>query len=92
MAFANSLECHFSKINQTPSKTEVTIRVYKISDGGLDADGNQLYNRVLVKSFDYKLDAGWDKQSIIDYFLAKLGDVNTTFKLGYTSDKFIITL
>ena len=92
MAFSNSLECHFSTINQTPSKTDIRIIIYKVSDGGLDAEGNQLYNRILIKSFDYKLDAGWDKQRILDYFLAKLAEINTTFSLGYTSDKFIVTL
>lgn len=91
MAFPNSFECKFSSIDARPYTTLTTVRVYRVSDGGI-VNGQQQYIRTLFRSLSLRLDAGLDKQRLIDYFLAKLNDLNVQFSLGYTPDRFICTL
>lgn len=77
MAFPNSIEVHFSTINATPAKTEVTVHVYRVSDGGVDAEGVQQYTRILWRSFNLKLDAGFDRDRLLAALRARLVAWNT---------------
>jgi hypothetical protein len=92
MAFLNSLECHFSKIKQTPEQIDVTVRIYQVSDGGTDGQGNQQYNRTLVVTRDYTIDPNQTKQQLVSRFLTELSNLNTEFNLNYSPQRFICTL
>lgn len=102
MAFTSSFECKFVSVNQTPSVTLVQIWIYKVTDGGLDVSGNQLYNRVpfqppagnpqITYPLTFRLDAGWDSARIIAYFKNLIATYNTQYSLGYAAANQICTL
>lgn len=92
MAFPNSIEVHFSSINATPAKTEAVVQVYRVSDGGLDAQGNQIYDRILWRTFEFKLDAGWDSTRLAEHFKAKLAAWNVESGANVNAANFICTL
>ena len=87
--FPNSLECHFSQINETPNKTEVVARYYEVSDGGKDEEGNQLLKRVLIRSEKVLLDAGELPEVFIQKMTKRMDDVNIQLGSKYTKDKYI---
>ena len=92
MAFTTSLEAHFSQINATPAKTDVTIKIFRVTDGGLDAQGNQLYSRTLFLDKLFHLDAGATNQNLIDYFRNQISLANVKFSLGISSANWICNL
>lgn len=47
---ADRLEVQFSSIQQTPTGTTVTVRLYRLSDPVVDAEGRTTYPRVLLRS------------------------------------------
>lgn len=51
---------------QTPSKTICTLVLYRVDDGGLDTQGQQIYTRTLKRRKTVTLDAGWDAPRILD--------------------------
>jgi hypothetical protein len=88
MAFPNSFEAKVSSINSTGVKTEVHVRVYQVTDGGI-VDGQQQYSRTLFRDLNLTFDAGWDAPRIRAALLTRLTDLNTQFSLNYTADKFL---
>ena len=91
MAFPNSIEVHFRSINATPAKTEASVSVYRVSDGGV-VDGVQQFNRVLWRSFDFRLDAGWEKTRLVDHFKARLAAWNVESGANVNPANFICDL
>lgn len=91
MAFPNSLELKFSKINSFQDRTELTCNLYRVSDGGI-VDGVQQYVRVLVATRDFTVDAGELKEVIVAKMRQRLAELNIQYALGYTSDRFICDL
>lgn len=94
---ANSLECHFSQIDATPARTEVTVNIYSMQDLGL-VDGAQQWSRTLVQDarqqnpFKVILDAGIPAAQIVTALKAKLAAINTQFALGYSAANQLCTL
>ena len=42
-------ELKFSSIHRTAEATTLLVRLYRVDDGGLDADGQQQYARTLLR-------------------------------------------
>lgn len=92
MAFENSLEYHFSTIREERGITQVKAMLFEVKDGGKDVDGNQIYDRTLLKSETLNLDENTTKAQLLSRGVVELADVNSKEGLTYTSDKFICTL
>jgi hypothetical protein len=92
MAFPNSLEAKFTRVVRTPAKTIVDVKIYQVTDGGLDILGLQLYIRTLWKSKTLYLDAGITKQEVVTRLKAKLAQWNTEDNLGYATQNQICDL
>lgn len=89
MAFTTSIACEFSQIDRRPDRTIVICNLVKLTDGGLDKDGNQLINRTLLKALNLRLDAGWDKQRLLAHFVTRLAAINTATGLNISPANFI---
>ena len=42
-----------------PARTRALIRIYRVTDGGLDSAGHPIYTRTLFRAIKLSLDAGW---------------------------------
>jgi hypothetical protein len=91
MAFPK-LECHFSSIDRTPSRTTVKVLVYTCADGGLDVDGHQILIRTLRRTLNLKLDAGLDNPRVLSHFLERLATINADLSLNIQLADRICTL
>ena len=97
MAFNNSIELHFSRVDIGPAKSTVTVLVYHMTDGGI-VNGIQQYNRVLVnipqrtQPLTFTLDAGLDVPRILAWGKKKLSDINVQIAGGYALADQICTL
>lgn len=58
-------ELKISSFLQTPATTLVTLVLYRVDDGGLDAQGNQQCARTFKRRRTVRLDAGWDAPRIL---------------------------
>lgn len=86
------IEVHFESINQRPDRTEVSIALFRLADGGI-VDGQQQYVRTLLGRRTYdRLDAGWDEQRIRDYFSDRLAEASVTYSINAALADRICTL
>lgn len=58
-------ELKISSYLHTPAKTVCTLVLYRVDDGGLDVNGQQIYARTLKRRRTVTLDAGWDAPRIL---------------------------
>lgn len=59
------VELKFSSVLRTGTSTTCVVRLYRVDDGGLDADGHQQYVRTLKRQRTLTLDAGWDHARLL---------------------------
>lgn len=86
------IEVHFSNIDARPDRTNVMARVYTATDGGLDAQGNQILIRTLRRTLDLKLDAGTDRDRLLENIRNRRLSLNSEFGTNIQAADFIATL
>lgn len=85
-------ELKFSRIINTPTVTRVLVRLYRVDDGGVDANGQQLYARTLKRERELTLDAGWDAPRILVVGRARLVEWAQEQGWNFSADRLICTL
>jgi hypothetical protein len=87
-----AIEVKFSRAIRNAAYTRVLLRMYRLDDGGLDGQGNQIYLRTLLRERDSQFDAGITKAELLAIVRTRLQDLAD--ELGYvlTADRVICTL
>lgn len=65
-------ELKVTGILKTESGITISTRVFRLDDGGLDEDGNQLYARTLKFERTFTVPPHWTKQQILDAAIERL--------------------
>lgn len=85
-------ELKFSNIMRSATATTCLVRLYRVDDGGLDVNGNQLYARTLKRERPLRLDAGWDNARILTVARQKLSEWAIEEGFNLTPDRLICSL
>lgn len=86
------IELKFSSILRTPTRTIVEVRLYRVDDGGLDDQGQQIYVRTLKRQRVLNLDAGWDDARLRVTGRAKVLEYALEEGFNLTDDRLICNL
>ena len=76
----------------TAAVTVVTLRLYRVDDGGLDAEGQPRYARTLLRERTVRLDAGWDGPRILEAAKDRLVAWATEHGYNLPAERLICTL
>lgn len=87
-----SVELKFSSIQQTASATTLTVRLYRVDNGGLDAQGHQLYARTLLVTRTLTIPANATKQQMLAEGVARLAEWAVEFGFNVTQDRLLCSL
>lgn len=85
-------ELKFTALRWADGSTHVSVRLYRLSDGGLSAEGVQQYGRRLVLERNY-VHAGYvTADHILAHARARLAELNVELGLNWSEDRLICTL
>jgi hypothetical protein len=87
-----ALELKLSSMRYSADSTFLTVRAYRLDDGGLDAQGQQLYVRTLRRTRSFVLAGYVDTSVILAYARQRLAEWNTEFNLHWSADRLICSL
>jgi hypothetical protein len=85
-------ELKFVSIRRADDSTHVTVRLYVVRDGGLDASGHQLYDRTLRAERHYMRPGYISTAEILAYAQARLAEFNVSLGLNWSADRLICAL
>lgn len=86
------VELKISSFLQSPSRTVCVLTLYRVDDGGLDAQGRQQYVRTFKRRRTVTLDAGWDAPRILDAARTRLLAWAVEEGFNLPSERLICTL
>lgn len=76
----------------TAAETVALLRLYRVDDGGLDANGQPVYLRQLLRERTVRLDAGWDKARILEAAKTRLQQWAVEHGYNLPADRLICSL
>lgn len=85
-------EIKFANIVRTPTKTLATVRLYRVDDGGLDAEGHQRFLRTLKRERELVLDAGWTDDRLVTTASQKFAEWASELGFAAVADRLVCTL
>lgn len=86
------LELKFSSLKWADDSTTITVRAYRVNDGGLDANGNQQFSRVLRRQRTFVVPGYHTLPQIVTFARARLLEWNAEFGFNLTEDRLICSL
>ena len=85
-------ELKFTSIRWADDSTHITVRLYRVDNGGLDAQGQQIYARTIRVERTYVRTGYISTAAILAYAKARLADLNVSLGLNWSADRLICTL
>lgn len=85
-------ELKFTTIRWADDSTHISVRLYRLDDGGLDANGQQLYARTVRLERTYVRSGYLNTTTILAYAQARLAELNVSLGLNWSADRLICSL
>jgi predicted acyl esterase len=85
-------ELKFSAITRTAERTHLLVRLYRVDDGGLDTNGNQVYLRTLKRERPFDLQPTVTKAEVVAQARLRLQAWALDEGFNLPDDRLICTL
>lgn len=85
-------ELKFTRIRWADDSTHITVRLYRVDDGGLDAQGQQVYARTIRLERHFVRPGYLSTATILAFAQQRLAELNVSLGLNWSADRLICSL